>query len=612
MQSRARIASVVLVATMVLGTGCGQKKMMVLQDQVKQLYRKGDWNGVVQLYSKKDKDGKPQAFEPRDRVAYWLNLAMFLHMTGKYKESNDLLDKAVKRHDELYTTSISKSAASLVSNDTVQDYEGADYEIVLSYPLSMLNYVELGEPQKALIQARALDERLKKLATKYPKKPVFNQDAFARWLAGVIQESEGESNEALISFKNAYIAYRDLYAPSFLFPVPRFLGEDLFRTATTLGFNDDVDKVKKYFRGDPDLGTTAKLGKTHGEIVLIHGSGEAPEKKDYFITCTADKAAPSCDAAPGDDGFTSARIAVKPGVDQIKLALPIMNVRPWRVAAAKMSVWKPGEMEAAAKNKDQSKASAAMPAGVLRYDPIALREASLAALKAAKDASTRLSTDPGALAEMQMYLRLAIYLANRAVWLDPALRPILEPELRAGINDLVKSYNAHLAAKKKDNKGGSGLKPEEALGPVLTAPVSLAGNEVLTTPAQPVAAIALKDHSDLMVRTFTKQVIAAITKILLSKGGGALVGKLAGSDAVGKLFSFGAQAAMNAAAEADKRQWFALPAVYNVARYWSEPGEYDVQLTFFDANGNIVKQDVRKGVKVTAGKKTFITYRTIE
>jgi hypothetical protein len=609
-----RVTSVALVlAVGLVATGCGQKKMMLVQDQVKALYRKGDWGGAVNLYSKKDKDGKPEAFEPRDRVAYWLNLAMFLHMTDKFKESNDLLDKAVKRHDELYTTSISKGAASLVSNDTVQDYEGGDYEILLTYPLSMLNYMALGDPEKAMVQARALDERTKKLATKYPKKPAFNQDAFARWLTGVIEETTGETNRALISYKQAYIIYRELYSASFLFPIPRYLGEDITRTASMLGgFEQDIEKAKKYFKGDPDLGSTAKLAKDHGEIILIHGSGEAPEKKDYFITCSTDKLAPSCDAAPGDEGFVAAKVTAKAGLEQIKLALPIMSMRPWRVAAAKMTVWKAGEMEAAkAAAKDAKGPGSIMPAGILKYDPQALRAASLTALAAAKEASRRIQADPTANSDMQMYLRLGIYLANRAVWLDESLRPQLEIEVRSTIKDVQTAYSAAYNARQKNNKSGTGVKPEDALGPVLQAPVSLAGNEALSVPAQPVAAIALKDHSDLMLRTFAKQILSAVTKILLAKGGGAVVGKLLG-DSVGKLFSMGAQAGMAAAAEADKRQWFTLPAVYNVARYWAEPGEYDVELTFYNASGGVVKHDVKKGVKVAAGKKTFINYRTID
>ncbi len=612
MMRGSRVLGAAAVLFAISAAGCGQGKMMEVQKKVREAYARGDWQGAAALYSKKDKDGKPEAFEPRDRVAYWLNLAMFLHMTDKYKESNDLLDKAVKRHDELYTTSVSKSAASLVTSDAVQDYEGADFEIVLSYPLSMLNYATMNEGDKALVQARALDERLKKLATKYGEKkgPTFNQDAFSRWLAGVIQEGNGENNEALISYKNAFIAYRDLYGKSFLFPTPRYLFQDIVRVATKLGgFESDVEKAKKYSRNDPDIDATNKVMASHGEIILVHGAGEVPQKKDFFITCTADKLAPSCDAGPGEQGFSSAKIIPKPGADTVRVAIPMLDFKPWKVAAAKMSVWKPGEMEAAKASKQPYKG---MPSGVDRYDPMALKASSLAALASARDAARRLQSDPGALAEMQMYLRLAIYLANRAVWLDPMLANDLARELNAGILEVRTAYAAAITARQKDaKKDSTGYKPEEALGPMLSAPVSLAGNEALTVPAEPIAAIAIKDHADAMTRNFIKVTASAVTKLLLSKAGGSIVGKIFG-DTAGKIFSFGAQAAMNAAAEADKRQWFTLPAVYNVARYWAEPGEYDVELTFYSANGAVIKHDVKKGVKVAAGKKTFINYRTID
>lgn len=246
----------------------------------------GDWKTAgSQLENAKEK-----VYGEVDRVMFWLNMGAVLHYGSDFAKSQENLVRAEEAMQELWTKSISAEASKLVVSESIQSYPGEDFEKVLLYLYTSLNNVKLNKLQDAVVEARRADELLKKMQVHFEKEgevgTIYKQDAFMLWLVGLFYEMEGTSgaNDAFLAYKAAYKAYKEDYAGQFGAPIPKFLGEDLVRTAQTLGFGDEVAHFKKETGASGE--SADKVGQGMGEIVLIHGNGEAPYKEEFFIDGT--------------------------------------------------------------------------------------------------------------------------------------------------------------------------------------------------------------------------------------------------------------------------------------------------------------------------------------
>jgi hypothetical protein len=211
-------------------------------------------------------------------VLYKLDLGLLYHYAGQPDSSNRWFFAAEKEIDDLYTKSVSLAAASMLLNDNVLPYEGEDVEKVLINAFLALNYVEKGEPDEALVEARKVDEKLRVYAKEYEGKNTYKEDAFIRYLMGVLYESRGEINDAYISYKKAYETYA-VYTKDYGTRAPSFLLDDLVRTATLMAFDDDAEHFRS-LGGKP-------FGREHGDdgsVIVLAYAGKGPIKQEYRPT----------------------------------------------------------------------------------------------------------------------------------------------------------------------------------------------------------------------------------------------------------------------------------------------------------------------------------------
>jgi len=106
-------------------------------------------------------------YEGKDKVLYYLDMGIALHFAGRYKESNEHLDKAEFAIEENFTKSISKMSISFLLNDNALDYSGEDYEDVFTNIIKTLNYIHLQEQEDAMVEVRRINLKLNKLRDKY-------------------------------------------------------------------------------------------------------------------------------------------------------------------------------------------------------------------------------------------------------------------------------------------------------------------------------------------------------------------------------------------------------------------------------------------------------------
>jgi len=218
-----------------------------------------------------------QSHSERDHVLYLLNKGMIQQIRGDYAASNDAFEAAKKLMRELYATSVSEQTLTFVINDATRSYVGEEYEQVLLNVYKAINYLELGTPDEARVEALQAELKMREFAENL-KSSSYSDDAFGRYMAGMIYEQLGEWSDALISYRKAYEAYKrqKVYARV---PVPPFLQQDLLRLTEREGLTDENQQYRREF-GIERWTSAGDLAKS-GEVVFILSNGLAPILREH-------------------------------------------------------------------------------------------------------------------------------------------------------------------------------------------------------------------------------------------------------------------------------------------------------------------------------------------
>jgi len=142
-----------------------------------------------------------------DKVLYLMNTGMLLRMAGDYADSTRALEQTKPLMEELGAVSVSEQALSVAVNDATKSFVGADFEQVAVRTYLALNYLEQGNLDAARVEALQVDVLLREKTQGAPDSP-YAEDAFARYLTGIIYEDEREWSDAMIAYRKAYEAYK--------------------------------------------------------------------------------------------------------------------------------------------------------------------------------------------------------------------------------------------------------------------------------------------------------------------------------------------------------------------------------------------------------------------
>lgn len=278
-------------------------------------------NLATQKYDAALKDIEKESRSKTDRVLYLLNKGMVLRMKRDFAGSNQALEAAKNEMERLYAVSVSQNAMSFLINDSTVSYGGEDYEQVLVHLFMALNYLELGQKGEARVEAQQVDLKLREIGSSVSGNR-YARDAFTLYLTGMIYEDLGERSDAMISYRDAYNAYKK-YQTTYGTPMPDELKHDLLRMAQRLGLRDEAAQYSKEF-GIP-LASARNDPPTEGELVFIFNNGLAPIKREKRATMLA----PPPSVVAGNAPAT-------PGV-YVTIALPYYESQPNSVVAARIS-----------------------------------------------------------------------------------------------------------------------------------------------------------------------------------------------------------------------------------------------------------------------------------
>lgn len=268
-------------------------------------------NLAAQQYDSALTNIEKEANSKTDRVLYLLNKGMVLRMKRDFTASNVAFEAAKMEMDRLYAASVTENALSVMVNDATVSYSGDNYERVLLHLYMALNYLELGDPDSARVEALQVDAKLREFAEKIPDSK-YAEDAFTLYLTGLIYEDRGEYSDAMISYRSAYNVYKK-YVTKYNLPIPAVLKTDLMRMAKQQGLTDELEKYKTEFGFEP--ANSKGMPADQGELVFVLNSGLAPIKREKAIN--------SFDGKSGS---------------MVRIALPSYESRNNNIVAARISV----------------------------------------------------------------------------------------------------------------------------------------------------------------------------------------------------------------------------------------------------------------------------------
>jgi uncharacterized protein len=221
---------------------------------------------------------KPNA---ADRVLYLMNSGMLQRMSGDYDASTRTLEAAKGQIEQLRALSLREQALSVTVNDAAKAFIGEDYERVMVNNYLALNYLEGGQLDAARVEALQVDVLLREKQQRTSKGNPYQEDAFARYLTGIVYEDEGEWSDAMIAYRKAYEAYNK-QLKAFGVAVPETLKHDLIRLADRMGIADEAKRYREEFKIDKTVSEAELLER--GEVIFIVHAGLAPLKREKAIT----------------------------------------------------------------------------------------------------------------------------------------------------------------------------------------------------------------------------------------------------------------------------------------------------------------------------------------
>ena len=209
----------------------------------------------------------------KDQVLYLLNKAMLLRMTGDYATSAQVFEQAKPLMEYLEATSVTENAAAFTFTEQLRAYQPPLYERLLAHVYQGLNYLQMGQPDSARVEAAQIDDLLKRL---YPNQDAAPNggDAFPRYFSGLVYEDMGEYSDAMIAYRQAFKSYKAQGATDE--SIPRDLQVSLCRFSEFLGLTDELNDYKKRF-GLTEWPPVDRQD-AQGQLVFVFSDGMGPVK----------------------------------------------------------------------------------------------------------------------------------------------------------------------------------------------------------------------------------------------------------------------------------------------------------------------------------------------
>ena len=260
-----RISIYIIILSVLSGCATFYELNYGFQEKLQQ----GDYSGASKYLSSHKKLKKK-----RNELLYYMNLGYVQRQSGDYEASNKSFNQADYLIED-YKKELGYEALALFTNDAIKPYKPEPYEEVMIHYYKALNYLNIHQPNEALVEAKRLTLSLQKLTDYDPKleKKLNQFVGFSNLITGIIYESNEDYNNAFIAYRNALNDYEKSKT------IPDQLKKDLISSAYKSGFTSEAKMYEKKFGINVEP-------KQSSEIVFFWENGLNPFKDEWSVNFT--------------------------------------------------------------------------------------------------------------------------------------------------------------------------------------------------------------------------------------------------------------------------------------------------------------------------------------
>ncbi|MCD4847837.1 MAG: hypothetical protein K8R76_06570 [Candidatus Aegiribacteria sp.] len=225
----------------------------------------------------------------KNRLLYLMELGNLQRLSCEYSEAVTVLLQADRLSDQQRGLELGQEVGSFLTSDLALEYRGADYEkVFINYCLAA-SYASENNMEDALVECRAVNNKLRAFNLTYERdnRNRYSDDAFIRYLMGILFEKSGDLNNALIAYRNSAAVYDSSYAVEYGIPAPTRVKSDILRLSNEMG----MESVFQNYRNQwPEIDDWQDQGPdaSHGEIVVILEAGLIPPRVERSYTFVFD------------------------------------------------------------------------------------------------------------------------------------------------------------------------------------------------------------------------------------------------------------------------------------------------------------------------------------
>jgi uncharacterized protein len=276
-----------------LATGC---KTYQQQNQVIQYWRQGNLTKAV---AAADKMAEKNA-DNKDAVIWRLEQGAVLRADGQYEASNKAFDAAQDKMDQYEQEAkvkVSNETGALLSNQAELPYRGRAYDGIMLNTYEALNYLALGEPDKARPELiRAYQRQQDAVQDNQKRIEKVQEEAANNKNSAAIKKAENDSGlQSQIQNASTNLNHLKPYA-AYVNPFTVYLDGLFFMTDAA--DNSDLERARKSFERVTEMAPDNRYVKQDETMVdnLINGrplppttfvifeTGRAPEREQVRIS----------------------------------------------------------------------------------------------------------------------------------------------------------------------------------------------------------------------------------------------------------------------------------------------------------------------------------------
>jgi uncharacterized protein len=194
-------AALALPVIALLTVSCARDYREVINAPEEKFYQGQELEAAKMLIPQIKRAGK-------DRLLLMMEAGYLLHMAGKHEDSNQVFGMAAKIA-EVIPISITQEAAALVTDQTITNYRGEDFEKVLIHMFLGINYLSLGNPEDAAVEFKAVNNELQKIKTEKGEAR-YKQNIMAKYLTAIAHELRADTTGNEDDREYAEVEYRQI------------------------------------------------------------------------------------------------------------------------------------------------------------------------------------------------------------------------------------------------------------------------------------------------------------------------------------------------------------------------------------------------------------------